>query len=186
MRLPAPLRGSRTAILPRSVLRLRQLCIVLALLLAGTVAASAQSVQSIGEFKNWAAYSASEGAGAVCFAMSKPSEVSPQPDDYTQGYLYLTHRPAENVTNELNIVAGFEFAPDQPATLSVGGKSFELFTQKDAAWLLDPSQNDNLAGAFRAGTSVVVEGTSAKGILVTETFSLSGATAASRAIDGGC
>ena len=148
-------------------------------------AASAQSVQLIGQFRDWSSYSASEGAGAVCFAMSKPGEVTPSPDGYTQAYLYLTHRPSENVANELNLVAGFEFAPDQPAMLSVGGKTFDLFTQKDAAWLLDASQNDNLAGAMRAGTSLVIEGTTDKGILVTETFSLSGATAASRAI-GGC
>ena len=147
--------------------------------------AAAQSVQVIGTFKDWAAYSASEGAGAVCFAMSKPSTVDPSPDGYTQAYLYLTHRPSENVSNELNLVAGFEFAPEQPATLTVGGKSFDLFTQKDAAWLLDATQNDNLAGALRAGSTVVVEGTTDKGLLVTETFSLSGATAASKAI-GGC
>ena len=149
-------------------------------------AASAQSVTQIGTFKDWAAYSASEGAGAVCFAMSKPSTVDPSPDGYTQAYLYLTHRPAENVSNELNLVAGFDFAPDQPATLAVGGKSFDLFTQKDAAWLLDASQNDNLAGALRAGSTVVIEGTTDKGILVTQTYSLSGATAASRAISSGC
>ena len=160
------------------------LAILFALALTG--AASAQSVQLIGTFKDWAAYSASEGAGAVCFAMSKPSTVVPSPDGYTQAYLYLTHRPSENVSNELNLVAGFEFAPDQPATLSVGGKSFDLFTQKDAAWLLDATQNDSLAGALRSGSSVVVEGTTDKGILVSETYSLSGATAASRAIDSGC
>lgn len=154
--------------------------------LALTGAASAQSVQLIGTFKDWSAYSASEGAGSVCFAMSKPASVDPSPDGYTQAYLYLTHRPAENVSNELNLVAGFDFAPDQPATLTVGGKSFDLFTQKDAAWLLDATQNDNLAGALRSGSSVVIEGTSDKGILVSETFSLSGATAASRAIDSGC
>ena len=148
--------------------------------------ASAQSVQVIGTFKDWAAYSASEGAGAVCFAMAKPSTVDPQPDGYTQAYLYLTHRPSENVSNELNLVAGFEFAPDQPATLAVGGKNFDLFTQKDAAWLLDAKQNDNLAGALRSGTTVVIQGTSAKGILISETFSLSGATAASRAIGSAC
>jgi hypothetical protein len=147
--------------------------------------AAAQSVQALGEFRDWAAYSASEGTGQVCFAMSKPTEVSPPVDGYTQAYLYLTHRPAEGVTNEINVVAGFDFAPDQPATLSVGGKTFDLFTQKDAAWLLDSTQNDNLAGAMRAGSTVVVEGTTDKGLLVTETFSLSGATAASRAI-GGC
>jgi hypothetical protein len=147
--------------------------------------AVAQSVQALGDFRDWAAYSAADGAGQVCFAMSKPTDVSPPPDGYTQAYLYLTHRPAEGVTNELNLVAGFNFAPDQPATLTVGGKSFDLFTQKDAAWLLDASQNDNLAGALRAGSTVTIEGTTEKGILVTETFSLSGATAASRAI-GGC
>ena len=148
--------------------------------------AFAQSVQVIGTFKDWAAYSASEGAGAVCFAMSKPSTVDPQPDGYTQAYLYLTHRPSENVSNELNLVAGFEFAPDQPATLSVGGKSFDLFTQKDAAWLLDAGKSQDLAGAMRAGQSLVIQGTTDKGILVSETFSLSGATAASKAIDSGC
>jgi len=151
-----------------------------------TGAAAAQSVQVIGTFKDWAAYSASEGAGAVCFAMAKPTVVDPQPDGYTQAYLYLTHRPAENVTNELNLVAGFEFAPDQPATLTVNGKSFDLFTQKDAAWLLDTTQAQSLAGTMRAGTSLVIQGTTDKGILVSETFSLSGATAASKAIDAGC
>jgi hypothetical protein len=151
-----------------------------------TGAAEAQSVTLIGTFKVWSAYSASEGAGAMCFAMSKPSSVDPSPDGYTQAYLYLTHRPAEKVTNELNLVAGFEFAPDQPATLTVGGKNFDLFTQQDSAWLLDATQNNNLAGAMRAGTSVVIAATTDKGINVTETFSLSGATAASKAIDAGC
>ena len=170
------------------MLRRKTLCLPLAAVavLAFAGAASAQSVTSIGDFKSWSAYSASEGAGAVCIAMSKATDVTPPPDGYTQAYLYLTHRPSENVSNEINLVAGFEFAPDQPATLSVGGKSFELFTQKDAAWLLDQTQNDSLASAMRAGQSVVIEGTTDKGILVSETFSLSGATAASKAIDSGC
>ncbi|MDB5562004.1 MAG: hypothetical protein JWN11_1422 [Hyphomicrobiales bacterium] len=153
-------------------------------LAAGT--ASAQAVKSLGDFRNWSSYSASDGSGALCFAVSKPTDVTPTPDGYTQAFLYLTHRAAENVNNELNLVAGFTFAPDTPATLSVGGQSFALFTQNDAAWLQDPSQSDNLAGVMRAGTSVVVEGSTDKGIKVTETFSLSGATAASKAISGNC
>ncbi len=166
----------------------RSLSVLIGVVLAMAVGGSAmaQSVQVIGTFKDWAAYSASESAGAVCFAMSKPSDVSPPPDGYTQAYLYLTHRPSENVSNELNLVAGYEFAPDQPATLTVGGKSFDLFTQKDAAWLLDAGKNDDLAGAMRAGSSLVIQGTSDKGILIDETFSLTGATAASRAIGSAC
>jgi hypothetical protein len=39
---------------------------------------------------------------------------------------------------------------------------------------------------MRAGTTVVIAATSDKGIKITETFSLAGATAASKAIDTGC
>ena len=88
--------------------------------------------------------------------------------------------------NELNLVAGYTFAADTPATVTVSGQTFELFTSKDAAWLLNPGQNDALASALRAGSEVVIEGTSDKGIKIAETFSLSGATAASRALEGEC
>lgn len=147
--------------------------------------ALAQSVTALGDFRDWSAYSANDGTGQVCFALSKPTKIAPAVDGYTQGYLYLTNRPAEGVSSEINIVAGFDFAPDQAATLSIGSTKFDLFTQKDAAWLRDASQNENLAGAMRAGATVIIEGTTDRGILVTQTFSLSGATAASRAI-GGC
>jgi hypothetical protein len=160
--------------------------LVMILLAAGVGGAYAQSVRLIGDFRDWSSYATTEGGGAVCFALSKPKSVEPTPDGYTQAYLYLTHRPAENITNELNLVAGFTFAPDTPATLSVDGRAYPLYTEDDAAWLQDPAQSDNLAGIIRAGTTLVVEGTSDKGIKVTETFSLSGATAASKAIDGAC
>jgi hypothetical protein len=146
-------------------------------------AANAQSVRLIGDFRDWSAYSASEGAGALCFALSKPTTVTPTPDGYTAGYLYLTNRPGEGISNEFNLVAGFNFAPDQPATVAVGGQTFELFTENDAAWLLDPALGDSLAGAMRAGSTLVIDGTSDRGIKVTQVFSLSGATAASRAIE---
>jgi hypothetical protein len=155
--------------------------LVFSLSLAG--AAAAQSVRLIGDYRDWSAYSASEGAGALCFAVSKPKEVTPIPDGYTEGYLYLTNRPGEGISNEFNLVAGFAFAADSQAMLSVGGQTFELFTENDAAWLLDPALGDTLAGAIRAGSTLVVDGTSDRGIKVTQVFSLSGATAASRAIE---
>jgi len=148
--------------------------------------ALAQSVKSIGSFHDWAAYSAGSGNGQICFAVAKPAEVTPSPDGYTQAYLYLTHRPSQQISNEFNLVAGFTYAPDQPATLTVAGQSFKLFTKDDAAWLDDPTQNDTLAGAMRAGSTAVIGATSDKGIKVRETFSLSGATAASKAIASNC
>lgn len=153
------------------------------LALAGTVPAAAQSVRLIGDFRDWSAYSASEGAGPLCFALSRPTSVTPQPDGFTGAYLYLTNRPTEGVRYEFNLVAGFPFAPGQPAIASVGGQNFELFTENDAAWLLDPAQGDNLASAIRAGSTLTIDGTTDRGIRVSQTYSLSGATAASRAIE---
>ena len=56
----------------------------------------------------------------------------------------------------------------------------------DAAWLEDPTQNGNLAGAMRAGSSLAIELVSDKGVKVRETFSLAGATAASKAMSDNC
>jgi hypothetical protein len=148
--------------------------------------AAAQSVKQIGAFHDWSAYSATSSDGEICFAVSKPQEVVPSPDGYTQGYLYLTHRPAQQITNELNFVAGVTLDASQPASLSIGGQSFPLFVQADSAWLDDPTQNDTLAGVMRAGTAAVIDATTDKGIKIRETFSLAGATAASKAINGSC
>lgn len=159
---------------------------VTAVTLLSVAPAFAQQVKMIGEFRSWSAYSATEQTGPVCFALTRPTEVTPQPDGFTEAFLYLTHRPSLGVRNELNVVVGYTFAPDTPATVTVSGQTFELFTSRDAAWLLNPSQNDALASALRAGSEVIIEGTSDKGIKVSETFSLSGATAASRALEGEC
>lgn len=165
---------------------IRSVVFALAILLISGGAASAQSVRLLGDFRDWSAYSAVEGSGNICFALTKPVEVAPTPDGFTAAYLYLTNRPAESVSSEFNLVAGFSFAPDTPATITVNGTPFDLFTEADAAWLLDPGRSEALASGMRAGSSLVVEGTSDKGIKIRETFSLSGATAASRAIDGEC
>lgn len=155
-------------------------------LLATTTIASAQSVRLLGDFRDWSAYTTSQGASKLCFVLTKPQNVSPTPDGFTQGYLYLTHRPGENLRNEFNFVAGYELAPETEAKVTIGGNSYELFVESDAAWLDDPAQSDSVAGNMRAGSSMSIQSTTAQGVAVTQTFSLSGVTAASRAIDREC
>lgn len=159
---------------------------LLALSLVLATPAAAQSVRILGDHNAWSAYATTESAGKICFVLSKPTSTDPLPDGYSEAFFYITHRPSEGVRSEVNIVAGYEFAPDSAATLSVGGQSFPLFTAGDAAWLADPSQAAAATQAIRAGSTMVIEGTSLRGIKVRQSFSLSGATAASRAIDAEC
>jgi hypothetical protein len=162
------------------------MALALAASLALTASASAQQVRILGEHRSWTSYAANDAGGTVCFAMTKPESVTPTPDGYSQAYIYITSRPAENISNEFNLVAGFPFQPDSMATINVSGQVFNLFTQNDAAWLDDTGQSEALASAIRAGSSMVVEGTTAAGIKVTENYSLSGATAAQQSIGAEC
>ena len=160
----------------------------LALLLAVTAAlpAQAQSARVLGDFRDWSSYAADDGSGNICFAMSRPKSTEPEPAGLGDAYLYVTDRPGEGVAGEFNVVAGYTFQTGSVATANVGGQDFALFTQGDAAWLDDAEQAANLAAAIRAGSTLVVTGTAADGTTVTQTYSLSGATAAQQAVGAEC
>lgn len=158
--------------------------LALVLVLATALPAMAQSARVLGDFRDWSSYAADDGAGTICFAMTKPKSSDPAVEG--QAYLYITNRPGEDVTGEFNIVAGYTFQTGSVATVSVGGQNFALFTQGDAAWLDDSGQSAALAAAIRAGSSLTVQGTNGAGARVIQTYSLSGATAAQQAIGAEC
>lgn len=158
----------------------------LGLFVLGAHSAQAQSVRVLGDHRDWSAYASTSDAGKLCFALSKPKTVQPTPAGYEQSYLYLSHRVAEGVRNEINFVAGFDLDAQAEAAIRVGGEKFVLFVDKGAAWLDNIAQAERVAGAMRAGSTLRVEIVAADGTEVIETFSLSGATAASRSIDREC
>jgi hypothetical protein len=164
----------------------RSLSLAFVLVLATGLPAYAQSARVLGDFRDWSSYAADDGSGSICFAMSRPSSTEPTPDGMGDAYLYVTDRPGEDVSGEFNVVAGYTFQTGSVATASVGGQEFPLFTQGDAAWLDDAGQAANLAAAIRAGSTLVVTGTAADGTSVTQTYSLSGATAAQQAVGAEC
>lgn len=170
----------------RRIIGLSGVLVVVFLVLGSVTGAQAQSVRLLGDFSDWSAYAARDTSGQMCFVLSKPKDVRPSPEGYTQSYLYLTHRPAEGVRHELNFVAGYELAPERAPTVRIGGQSFELFVDQGAAWLDNTALTETVAGNMRAGSSMTINVTTADGTEVTETFSLSGVTAASRAIDREC
>ncbi len=158
----------------------------IAFVIFGINSASAQSVQLLGDFKDWSAFTTSQGVNKLCFVMSKPKDISPKPDGYDQAYFYISHRVNENIKNEINFVPGFKLAPNSDATIKIGSVSHKLFIKENSAWLDDASKSDELVGQMRAGATLLISALSSDGTKIVQTFSLSGATAASRAIDRAC
>ena len=101
-------------------------------------------------------------------------------------YALVTHRPAENVAGQISIVAGYDFKDGGDVEVKIGSKGFKLFTDKDIAWTYEDKDDKALVVAMKRGANMTVKGTSARGTLTTDKYSLKGFTAAYNKIGEAC
>ena len=157
------------------------------LILTAMVLAVPAQAKILGEFTMWIASKSDEQNRPVCVMSS-----SPQKDEgnYTKRgdiFAIITHRPAEDRVGEVSIQAGYTYKKGSNVTVSIDGKApFKLFTQGGYAWTYEAADDRKLVAAMRAGNAMVVKGTSSRGTLTTDTYSLSGFTAAYNAISQAC
>lgn len=150
---------------------------IFAALAVGTTAALAQSPTKIGTFRDWGSFSYMDGGSRVCYAASQPTDSQPTNVNRDPTFFMVTTRPSENVREQASVIIGYPFRQGSTVTVEVDGQRFELFTQDDGAWISDDSERA-LIQAMRAGNRMVVKGTSHRGTLTTDTYSLLGISAA--------
>lgn len=167
---------------------LRSVFAVLALVVLPVSAAMAagDEVKALGTFKAWGAYAYTEGSGKVCFVASKPTKSLPAGASRGDIYAQITHRPADGKTGVFSVIMGYTFKPNSEATLTIGSEKFQLMTQGDSAWGRDDATDKKIAQAIAKGNTMTVEGLSSRGTKTTDTFSLSGSSAALNAINKEC
>lgn len=148
--------------------------------------ARASEPRIIGTFDNWSAYTFTENGNKVCYMASKPINSE---GNYTRRddiYALVTHRPAEGSKNVFSYITGYAYKPSSEAEVIIGGDRYMLFTQDDTAWAPDAAADDRLVAAIKKGVNMIVKGTSTRGTLTTDTFSLRGSTNAYQAISKEC
>jgi len=148
-------------------------------------AASAQD-KDLGAFTDWNAQSYSEGGSKVCNIWSKPKKEEGRYTRRGEVFAFVAHRPGEARRNEVSFQIGYTFQNGSELTAAIGGRSFSLFTEGGSAWLRSPEEDDAMVAAMKAGSTMVVRGTSSRGTATKDTYSLSGFTAAINAIDREC
>lgn len=159
----------------------------LVLALAAVLPAGAEDTpMSLGTFGNWSAYSYAEGGKTVCFMATKPTKMLPAGAKRGDVYAMITHRPAENSTGVFSIVTGYTYKSGSDVQVTVGNQKFSLFTQGDTAWTRDEASDRALGAALRSGSNMSVAGTSARGTKTTDSYSLTGSSAAYQAISQKC
>ena len=156
-----------------------------AALLAGSPA-QGQDPKPLGEFRDWAAYTYESDSGPVCYIVSQPTDWEPKNVNRGPIFFLITHRPSERVRNEVNTIIGYPFREDSTATVTVGDRSFELFTSGDGAWADTADRDRQIVEAMKAGSTMRLTGVSWRGTETRDRYSLSGVTNAMNRIDAEC
>jgi invasion protein IalB len=164
----------------------RTLATAAALLLGATSLAAAQTPTPLETFNAWAAFAYTGANGKVCYAITQPTTMEPSGVNRDPVYVFITNRPGEGVRREVSIVTGYPYREGSRTTAVIGTETFVMYTSGDGAWVENAAEESRLIDTMRAGSSLVVTGTSQRGTVTTDTYSLSGVTAAINRIDQEC
>ncbi len=170
----------------RSVIPLCAGAFALFLALCPLPAAGAAKPGVIDTFKAWTAFAQTEGGKKVCFVGSAPEKAEGKYKKREDPYVLVTHRPAEKSVGVVSVGAGYTYKKGSEVEINIDGQRFTLFTDAGSAWAYDSKADRALVRAMKGGLSMIVAGMSARGTLTTDTYSLSGFTAAYDAVTKAC
>lgn len=155
------------------------------LLLATNAIAAAPQPKLLGQHGKWSAYEMKEDGKKVCYMISNPTKQEGNFKKRGQVYAMITHRPASKSFNVVSFHAGYGFAQGAQIEVKIGKESFELFTEKEAAWASNETDGA-IVNAIKKGETITVKGKSSKGSESIDTYSLKGSTQAYQAINKAC
>ena len=156
----------------------KKIVLVVALLFIGASIASAQTPTPIQKFDAWVAYSYQSDSGKVCYVLSVPAKKEPANVDHGDNFFVVTKYPGQNVSLEPQAMMGFDLRSGSTVDVIVDGKSFPMYFKGKGAWLENAAQEPALINAMKAGRTMQVKATSARGTNTAHTYSLIGITAA--------
>jgi hypothetical protein len=142
------------------------------------VPALAQSATKIGQHNAWGTYSYQAKGGKVCYVLTVPTDKKPAGLDHGDIFFFVSQKPGQNVSYEPQFIAGYDLQQNSKVTVSVGNKSYSMFTRGKSAWMENAAEEPQLIAAMKAGHEMKVEAKSSRGNPTSYVFSLKGISAA--------
>lgn len=159
---------------------------VLGLGLASAAVAQSQA-QNLGTFRYWTAWKGSDANGVMCYISSTPQTTKPDGVRRSPIHFLVIHRQGLGTKNEVQTLIGYPYnTSNSKASASVDGQVYAMVTEGEAGWLASTEDEPQFVSALKAGTRLVVRGTSQRGTDTEDTYDLSGVTAAMNEIDKAC
>lgn len=156
------------------------------LALMPAAARAAEGDELLGQFRDWYAVAYEDQGRMICYMVSRPLESE---GDYTQrgaAYVQVTRRGGEPEPDVVSFEAGYPFQGGSELEVVIDGEAHRMFTKGATAWAYGTDGDRTLVQAMARGREMVVKGTSARGTLTTDTYSLLGFMAAQRAMTEAC
>lgn len=153
-------------------------------LIAASAPALAQSATKIQQHDAWGTYSYQAGNGKVCYVLTVPTDKQPTNLDHGDIFFFVSQKPGQNISYEPQFIASYDFQNESKVQVSVGNKSFSMFTRGKSAWMENAAEEPALIAAMRGGAEMKVAAKSGRGNPTNYTFSLKGITAALQSIAG--
>lgn len=154
--------------------------------MADAPTATAQSAKFLEQFNDWSSYTRDGSGDKICFAVSQPKDSEPKGVNRGQIVFYLTTWKKDNIKNQVSVKIGYPFKEGSKVSATIGPDSFSLFVKDDKAFIENPADEARLVAAMRKGAKMVIKGTSRRGTLTTDIYSLSGITAALKHVAQTC
>jgi hypothetical protein len=153
-------------------------------------APAAEAPTLMGSFKTWFVYSVGADRARVCYALAKPASSTPKGARRDPIYIIISTWPGKGIRNEPSIVPGYPYKDGSTVEVAVGNDKFTLFTQNQGtnggAWIKAGDEEARLIQAMKTGISMRVTGTSRRGTVTKDEYSLAGISAALDAIASAC
>lgn len=160
--------------------------LALALGISAVTGAVAQQVENLGVFTDWTAWKGSDSNGTICYISSQPKDAQPTNVNRDPIHFLVIHRQGLKVRNEVQTLVGYPLETNSKPQAIIDGKGFDMLVDGSAAWLASESDESVFVAAMKAGRTMIIKARSQRGTDTTDTYSLSGATAAMNAIDEAC
>ena len=119
-------------------------------------------------------------------AVSKPKKAQGNYSRRGDIFAIVTHLPGQNKWNEFSIVAGYNFQPNSNPDVTIGDMKFQLFTSGSRAWSFSPSEDEKIVKYLKNSMKMKVVGTSSRGTITNDIYSLVGFSKAYQKINEAC
>ena len=141
---------------------------------------------NLGTHKFWTAWKGTDANGVICYVSSQPQDSQPTNVNRDPIHFLVIHRKGLGTRNEVQTLVGYPMDPNGKPSVTVDGKTYPMLPDGSAAWLSSREDEKPLVEAMKKGSNMVVKGLSKRGTNTTDTYSLSGITAALDQLDKGC